>query len=224
MEKCRDFSVTLFLWPTTTTITIMVVADGYAMSESKSEATFLPEDLLPICWMKGSWTCFNSKHSRYIAAANGGGGPKKQWRDFRETGNFQPCFSKEPFLFIKVGPKCSGFFLIHLLLRCTNEACASRAWYQHCRKWMFWVHNLHPERAIHGNVDITLWRHLPHSTQHPFLWSEISILFHPQCRRHTYIVRNFMQKCNSFPGFWVEIGTFVGFLLHKNADRLGLWW
>ena len=38
MALFRDFSVTLFLWPTT--ITIMVVADGYAMSESKSEATF----------------------------------------------------------------------------------------------------------------------------------------------------------------------------------------
>jgi len=38
MALFRDLSVTLFLWPTT--ITIMVVADGYAMSESKSEATF----------------------------------------------------------------------------------------------------------------------------------------------------------------------------------------
>ena len=37
-----------------------------------------------------------------------------------------------------------------------NEAGASRAWYQHCREWMFWVHNLHPERAIYSNVDITL--------------------------------------------------------------------
>ena len=30
---------------------------------------------------------------------------------------------------------------------------------------MFWVRNLHPERAIYGNVDITLWRHLPHCAQ-----------------------------------------------------------
>ena len=37
-----------------------------------------------------------------------------------------------------------------------NEAGATRAWYQHCRKWMFWVCNLHPERAIYGNVGITL--------------------------------------------------------------------
>ena len=27
---------------------------------------------------------------------------------------------------------------------------------------MFWFLNLHPERAIYGNVDITLWWHLPH--------------------------------------------------------------
>ena len=33
---------------------------------------------------------------------------------------------------------------------CNNEACASRARYQHCRKWMFWVFSLHPERAIYG--------------------------------------------------------------------------
>ena len=37
-----------------------------------------------------------------------------------------------------------------------NEAGASRAWYQHCRKWMFWVRNLHPESSIYSNVDITL--------------------------------------------------------------------
>ena len=37
-----------------------------------------------------------------------------------------------------------------------NEASASRVWYQHCRKWMFRVRNLHPERAIYGNVDIML--------------------------------------------------------------------
>ena len=37
-----------------------------------------------------------------------------------------------------------------------NEAGASRARYQHCRKWMFWVRNLHPERAIYGNVYIML--------------------------------------------------------------------
>ena len=36
-----------------------------------------------------------------------------------------------------------------------NEAVTSRAWYQNCRKWMFWVRNLHPERAIYGNVYIT---------------------------------------------------------------------
>ena len=41
-------------------------------------------------------------------------------------------------------------------LRHVNEVSASRARYQHCRKWMFWVRNLHPERAIYGNVDITL--------------------------------------------------------------------
>ena len=47
------------------------------------------------------------------------------------------------------------------LLSLSNETSASTARYQHCRKWMFWVRNLHPERAIYGNVDITLWRHLP---------------------------------------------------------------
>ena len=36
-----------------------------------------------------------------------------------------------------------------------NEAGACRAWYQHCLEWMFCVRNLHPERAIYGNVDIT---------------------------------------------------------------------
>ena len=29
---------------------------------------------------------------------------------------------------------------------------------------MFWVRNLHPERAIYDNVDITLLSHLPHWT------------------------------------------------------------
>ena len=33
---------------------------------------------------------------------------------------------------------------------------------KHCHKWMFWVCNLHPEKAIHDNVDFTLLRHLPH--------------------------------------------------------------
>ena len=28
--------------------------------------------------------------------------------------------------------------------------------FEHCHKWMFWVCNLHPERAIYSNVDITL--------------------------------------------------------------------
>ena len=43
-----------------------------------------------------------------------------------------------------------------------NEAGAFRVWYHHCRKWMFWVQNLHPARSINGNIDSTLQRHLPH--------------------------------------------------------------
>ena len=56
------------------------------------------------------------------------------------------------------GKDLSKRFFMYLLsfFKISNEAGASIAWYQHCRKWMFWVRNLHPEKDVYGNVDIML--------------------------------------------------------------------
>ena len=37
-----------------------------------------------------------------------------------------------------------------------NEASASRAWSQHCRKWPFLGGGCKPRTSFYGNVDITL--------------------------------------------------------------------
>ena len=56
-----------------------------------------------------------------------------------------------------------------------NEAGASTAWYQHCRKWPFLGLQPPPRSAIYDNVDIMPYRHLPHS------WAGGEISHENQC-------------------------------------------